>query len=198
MIYLVAAAAAVTLLLLCRVKAEITYDGAFHIVVSYLFVRVRMKQRGQGKAKPETQRKKAPAVSDIRRLLRLLRTFADPAKRAFSAMLRHLRVDILSLRLVICTSDAAQTAILYGEACSAVYPALAFVCGKADVRRRDVSIEPVFDDEGESSFSFGCRLSMRLGGAIAVTAAQAVAFMITLFRQNLSKNKKPAKDGASR
>lgn len=77
--------------------------------------------------------------------------FADIGKALGGAMVRIYRgvsVDKFTLRAAVSGEDAADTAIKYGEVCSAAFPALSFLLINARRYEQDIEIAPNFACDG--------------------------------------------------
>ncbi len=77
--------------------------------------------------------------------------FVDLGKALGGGMVRIYRgvaIDRFTLRAAVCGEDAADTAIKYGEVCSAAFPALSFLLTHARRYRQDIEITPNFAGDG--------------------------------------------------
>lgn len=77
--------------------------------------------------------------------------FVDIGKALGGAMVRIYRgmaVDKFTLRFAVAGEDAADTAIKYGEVCSAAFPALSFLLMNARRYKQDIEITPNFAGDG--------------------------------------------------
>ena len=186
----------IALLMFFRVKCIVNYDSEVSMQISYLFFTLRMKERGEGKTKKAQKKKREeiePAEIDYLSIFRTLRKYYDLLKGLASSALKRMRIDRLLIHLAIQGEDAAQTAILYGEACAAVYPLASFLGGTVGVRRCEIELKPLFHG-GSASAKIQCTASIRLGGAIAAAVSQLIRFAAKQVQNN--KSQKLAKDGA--
>ncbi len=165
------------LLLLLPVKIRIRYKDGFEFSVKYLFItykpggRIGKEEEDDGESTP------LGAVKGLRRAskegeMSPVALFVEIAKILVSfskRLLSHTLVDKIYLRLTVATGDAARTAIDYGAACAAAYPALGMLAGLIKVRKHDVEIMPDFDGEktsGELDFILRVRLVFALYAAV--------------------------------
>ena len=77
--------------------------------------------------------------------------FVELGKALGGAMVRIYRgvaIDKFTLRAAIAGEDAADTAIKYGEVCSAAFPALSFLLVNARRYTQDIEITPDFGGDG--------------------------------------------------
>ncbi len=186
-----------TALGLLRVRLTARYDGELHLAVGYAFLTIRLggppRREKPAKKKKEPEEKKKP---DIRQFLKLFRQFAGSLKRAAAAFLRRLRIDRLAVDLSVCGGDAADTAILYGEACAAVYGSLGVIASLIPVRRHDIAVRPLFAG-GDSRIEAECILSIRLGALLWAALSQSVLFLVTFLRGAMAARKTAAAAAAN-
>jgi hypothetical protein len=188
------------LLTLFRLKFELVFDGTARFKIRYLFITVRMNKQKTGKAKKEKKQPKKPQKPekekpkpDIAKIIGMIRRYSEVFKDAGSSLRRRLRIDRLTVKLIIGEEDAAKTAIFYGQACAVIYPAVAGLCGLVKVKEHDVNIAPDFNG-GQSEASVGCVISMRVLSLIAGGASDIIKLIRITVRENRSINK--SKDGA--
>lgn len=84
--------------------------------------------------------------------------FVDIGKALGGAMVRIYRgvvVNKFTLRVAIAGEDAADTAIKYGEVCSAAFPALSFLLVNARRYTQDIEINPHFSGDGNQIYFDG-------------------------------------------
>lgn len=197
MIYLACALLLIVLLLLFRVKLCAGYDGEFHLSLRYLFVRYRFRNFENGKDK--SSRNKAPKKQKKRSIRPFLENFGVYfrfVKNTAGDLLKIVRVDRLELNVVVAEEDAAQTAIVYGEACALIYPATAFLAGLKGSGQQHVSVRPDFTAE-EGSVSFGCVLSARLGSLAGVALKRLFLLFFSLIQTALQNNFAPNRQKGS-
>lgn len=198
-----AVAAALTVLILCRIRLVAEYDDDFRFKVKYLFFSFKINLKpGQKKKKTEKEVEKTKAAQpkpkpDIKRILGMLDEYSALLKKLISDVRRHLRVDDLHMRLVVNECDAAQTAVLYGKACAAVYPGFAAIAALVNVRRSEIDVVPDFSGDGTGDFAFGCTISMRVASGIGLAIKMLVGFVkINIKKIGKNKQMRTTKDGA--
>ena len=157
--------AALALLLASPVTLRFRYDGFPCMRVWFLcfFYTIPMDKRqkavkqakkpakkGRKKKKEAAEKKADPfralvdkkglpgAVSDVCDMVRLL------LERA-ARLLSHVRVPRLVLKASVGGSDAANSAILCGGVCAAVYPLLGFVSALVHMRAPQIDIAPNYE-----------------------------------------------------
>ncbi len=99
-------------------------------------------------------------------LILLIKEFFSYLGSFFGGMLHAFVIDELMVDMVVTKSDAAQTAIYYGQLCSAVYPMLGAFVTKYKVRQYDFSITPDFlarKNSAEMHVSFWFRPATLIG-----------------------------------
>lgn len=154
--------AAVFLLLLVPVHADVRYREKLELDVRYLFLRRTLlpvpeePQAEKAEAppkekKPEAQkRKKNPMLEKLVRfkeaeglsgLLHLAGDFLQLTGTSAAKIIRRLKIRDFDLYVLTGDEDAAAAAILYGQACAVVYPAAEALFTLTKCRRRRVSVD---------------------------------------------------------
>ena len=73
-------------------------------------------------------------------------------------ILKKIKVRNLKFRMAVAASDAAQTAILYGEVCSVVYPVLSMLMSVIDCKVKKIDVSADFVHSSPSfSVSFAVK-----------------------------------------
>lgn len=178
---LLAVVALVLLVLSLPVVGRITYDGDLIVYARFMGIRVSLYPEEQETAQPKTKRrakkKKPSKLQELKELLQqddmagtlhFIGDVAKLAKRAAGRFLRAVTVTNLQLQMLIATGDPADTAQLYGQVCSVLYPALETIAHYVRIRRRQVRVEPNFLlDKSQARFDIRLRISLwRLIGVI--------------------------------
>ncbi|HEX3027157.1 MAG TPA: DUF2953 domain-containing protein [Clostridia bacterium] len=204
----------ILILLMIPVGVYASYDGKTVLKVKILFFQFRMIDEKTGKAKTGKKKKKKerkqrekPEKTEQKQplkipdLIRLIEQFSDPAKKLLRSFPNLLTVRRLKFRLTVCEQDAALTAMLYGGACAAVYPALSFLISHVRVKKHQVEILPHFQPDAQNAGSkveFETEVSARPLSLLAVTirAAAGMAAAILKNRARRNRTNKMAKGGA--
>ncbi|MDR3552062.1 MAG: DUF2953 domain-containing protein [Clostridia bacterium] len=174
---------ALAALLCCKVHVLADYGEDFELRLRYLFVTWRIRRPEKGKAK--TGKKRKPA---LQALLDHFGRFFDFFRKTASDFVRKITVERLELEIVIHDDDAAQTAILYGEACAVIYPVVGFLSDFKAVRQRRIEVRPDFTG-GESSARFGCTLGIRLGALLGIAIVRLTGLLISLIKNKPAKRR---------
>lgn len=154
--------AAVFLLLLVPVHADVRYREKLELDVRYLFLRRTLlpapeepqaeKAEAPSKEKKlEAQKqKKNPMLEKLARfkeaeglsgLLHLAGDFLRLTGTSAAKIIRRLKIRDFDLYVLTGDEDAAAAAILYGQACAVVYPAAEALFTLTKCRRRRVSVD---------------------------------------------------------
>lgn len=195
----------VLLLLLLPVHVSLRFRDELEVRVRYAFVSLRVYPRPE---KPAKKKKKAARagrrakkqepeekLSQIEKLLKedgvgaVVEYLQSVAKLAVDALRRALRVivvDRLETRLIVVGEDAAETAVLYGKICAAVYPAQAVLETVMKVRRRQVCVEPGFLQE-KSSAAVDLRAHVQPLRLLVAAAGLLVRWLVNTVRQESAK-----------
>ena len=123
----------------------------------------------------------------------LIRTAAAQLGGFLKGVYRAFVIENLTVLLrVSAGDDAAQTAIKYGKVCSAVYPAMGFICSNMKVKQYDVNVVPDFIS-AENTATFKLSLSVRpikLTNAVIVLAFRLIFKVLLKLLKGSKKNNK--------
>ena len=109
--------------------------------------------------------------------LHYLTELAKLAGQATGRLMKATTVDNLRLELLVATGDPADTAVRYGQVCSALYPALAGIENWVRIRRRHLRVEPNFLLE-KSDLYLDLRLHVRVWQALWAALVLLVKFLL--------------------
>ncbi len=122
--------------------------------------------------------------------IKLIRTAAAQLGGFLKGVYKAFVIENLTVLLKVSAGDdAANTAIKYGKVCSAVYPAMGFICSNMKVRQYDVNVMPDFIS-GENVATFKLSLSVKpikLTNAVILLAFRLI-FKVLLKLLTGSKN----------
>ena len=167
--------ALLALLLLSSVNLTLRLDQDFTLYVRYLFIRIRLypqkekkeKDEGGGKrAKKEKGKKPNPfrRMAEEEGFLAAVGRICEIAKEMINRLnrlLRRVRISPFQLEIAAAGEDAAETALIYGGVCAAVYPVLGALCSLSRVRRLEAELHPDFDGgKSRVRLFFTCRLRL--------------------------------------
>ena len=123
----------------------------------------------------------------------LIRTAAAQLGGFLKGVYRAFVIENLTVLLKVSAGDdAAQTAVKYGKVCSAVYPAMGFICSNMKVKQYDVNVVPDFIS-AENMATFKLSLSVRpikLTNAVIVLAFRLIFKVLLKLLKGSKKNDK--------
>ncbi|MGN0568401.1 MAG: DUF2953 domain-containing protein [Acutalibacteraceae bacterium] len=123
----------------------------------------------------------------------LIRTAAAQLGGFLKGVYRAFVIENLTVLLRVSEGDdAAQTAVKYGKVCSAVYPAMGFICSNMKVKQYDVNVVPDFIS-AENTATFKLSLSVRpikLTNAVIVLAFRLIFKVLLKLLKGSKKNDK--------
>ena len=123
----------------------------------------------------------------------LIRTAAAQLGGFLKGVYRAFVIENLTVLLKVSAGDdAAQTAVKYGKVCSAVYPAMGFICSNMKVKQYDVNVVPDFIS-AENTATFKISLSVRpikLTNAVIVLAFRLIFKVLLKLLKGSKKNDK--------
>lgn len=109
------------------------------------------KEKAAKPQKKEKKEDKKPNFKEILKqkglsgILELLKQIVILVTGRFQKLFTHVVIKELSLDVLICGDDAADTAVTYGKACAVIYPAVSILAGNTRCKRYGVSVAPDFD-----------------------------------------------------
>lgn len=178
----------IILLFLIPVRVTAHYEETFEMTVQYGPVKIKLfpqKDKTEKKKKPKkdkSEKKKTENKKDNKKpdkkpkeqkdnifmtfyknqgfeaVIQLIADALSAAGGLFGGIFKHFVFRELYLEMKITGSDAAATAIKYGQISSAVFPAMGYICSKAKVRKYNIDLSPDFlgvKDEAMFHFQFG-------------------------------------------
>lgn len=190
--------------LLAPVSVWLTYEkGEFSLKAGMLFVKIPLlprrplteeqKKRREKKAarkaarraakaqKPEEPAKKRPPKEKAKLTLDAVCKLVGAAGRLLRAVLGALRIRHIRIRFAVSGSDAAATAIQYGQVNAWLHTSLAFLNRVLWLEFDEMRVEPDFTGGLEGSEHFSCQISARL----IIMVIAGAAFVYTLFKEKL-------------
>lgn len=139
---------ALIFLLLCiPVRFDLNYNGETTVFARYLFFKYRVLPAPEKKPEPKKEKKPSekkseektdekkpnPLLQQVKKykeaeglsgLLTLAKDLLKATGTRFGKLLKHIKLKDFDLYVLVGGEDAAETAMLYGEVCAGVYPAV--------------------------------------------------------------------------
>ena len=162
---------ALIFLLLCiPVRFDLNYNGEATVFIRYLFLKYRVlpekkkkKEKKSSEKKSEEQAKEKkpnPLLQQVKKykeaegltgLLTLAKDLLKATGTRFGKLLRHIKLKDFDLYVLVGGGkDAAEIAVLYGEVCAGVYPAVSVLLGLTNCKSPKVlcaasgAVRPLF------------------------------------------------------
>ncbi len=166
------------ILLLCPVYIVADFENELSAKVRYLFISYRIAPQSQkaeteeaeAVQKKKEKKNKNDAKSKIKGIIEqkglsgfldIIREFASIATGTAKKWFSHLIVDNISIDISVEDEDAAQTAILYGGICAAVYTPMGMLLHNLRCRQYHINVVPNFQGK-ECKIRFSFKAHMRL------------------------------------
>ncbi len=92
------------------------------------------------KKKEKKQKLPKPYTGEPVQLTQVLTAWRDVALGLFKQLGKHWKIELLRLRVLVATDDAARTALLYGTVCTLVQPVQLLARGAPRVNRKKVLV----------------------------------------------------------
>ncbi len=146
------------ILLLCPIYIDANFENELSAKVRYLFFTYKILPRPQ-KAEPEIVEKieEKKTGNDVKSrigdiieqkglsgFLNIVGEFASIATGTAKKFFSHLVIDKLSTDISVADEDAAQTAILFGGVCAAVYTPMGMLVNNLKCKQYQINIVPNF------------------------------------------------------
>ena len=183
----------ICLVLLVKVRIDAEYIDGFKLSVSWLFLHFKEKQEEPAEEKPKKPNifKTFYENQGMDGVIKLVKDSADAVGLMMRSVKKHFIIEELYLWIVVSSnSDAAQTALQYGEICEDVFPALGFICSNLKVKKYDASIEPDFIGTFSSAqfkTAFSLRPFFLVGAGIRLVFRLLFKVVLKLLRQKPKK-----------
>lgn len=197
MIALIIIGAIVGLLLIAiflPITIDVSYDSEFLIKIKYSGITVfdnkksEKKQKNKYKKQSKPNKKSAKTKKDnffIRTykqkgLMGTIKYFSTILKivlKKLMWLLKKFKFRRFKFDLTVATSDAADTAIKYGEVCAATYPVFALIQSVADFKPKDINISADFD---KSKWEFKCETLVKTSAINWIIAG--ISVLIEIFK----------------
>ncbi|MBR2742171.1 MAG: DUF2953 domain-containing protein [Clostridia bacterium] len=151
MIALILIAAVILCFLFSFLKVRVSYDEELTVAVSILFIRVDVlklvsKFQNRAKKKPKKEKKKKPEDEVLTLLDKVSIGFAL-AKEAVSGITKTIIFEDIDINVIFGSDDAKNTAMYAGYMYSAAYLIEPFLLGNFKVLRKNLAVEPRFDEK---------------------------------------------------
>ena len=166
--------ACILLLLFIPLHLYIDYNGKeVRLCLRYLFVKVQLlpqKKKKKPEKKKEPMKKPAPKKQEpekesfIKRLVKangiggvidILKEAVEILNQLLGSITKHILIKKLKINIVTGGDDAANTAMNFGYACNAVYPALGTISALTKLCCvPDVKVHPDFDSKKSEAALF--------------------------------------------
>lgn len=182
------------LILLLPITVCASYFDDFRCSLYVGFVKIQLyPQKPKKKKKPKkSDKNKAEQTKDkpdkakekdLTALVDLIKRVAKLAASVLKDFFKHILIKKLQLSIRIAGSDAADTAVKYGECCAAVYPAVSIIASTLNCPEYGVDIVPDFAENAKTAveFEFKARvLLFRLVGLVLKHGIKALKMLADL------------------
>ena len=151
------------LLILLPVRVRLKYEDDFSVRIYYAFVKVfdtaKQKPPEHKKNKDTAEEAKQEKKEEQKKQLFIVRDWENMDKKEFirfyAAVLKdalvkilgftkRLRFKLLSVTVGVGSYDASDTAVQYGEVCTALYPAFSLLETYTKIKTRRINVYPDF------------------------------------------------------
>ena len=180
------------LLLLTPVFLTVSLDGESDVRVRYLFITYRFRTPEQEQDSDDISTIKDKKLRDTLNQIKFIVKIATDSGKT---LLSRAVLDKLSIKLVIGSDDAAQTALAYGIACSVVYPAVGLICAPFKrVKKAEPSVQADFQSNHIQAAAYG-RLHISLFSLIRIGLGAVLA--LVRHSEEIKTNKGGANNGGT-
>lgn len=143
----------VLFLLLLPVHTRVRFDGALQVWAGLGPVSLRIFPLKKGKSKPKKEKtqaadqKEKPPKPKKKLTLEIVCDFIKLGAEALGTLKRQLVLSDLTLHLKVASSDAANTAILYGRVAAAVSALYPVMDRNLRIIKTDIAVDADFESE---------------------------------------------------
>lgn len=154
------------IILLMPIGLKASYTEDFSLVLCIGFVKIRLypakpkkpkkSKKKQSEKKPEKPKEKKPSLikeKGLSWLVDLLKKLCELAKGVLKDFFKHIIIKRMMVSISVAGKDAADTAVMYGYYCSAVYPCVGIIAKSTKCKNYGVDISPNFEENAKSSYS---------------------------------------------
>lgn len=192
-------AGVLTLLLCMSVSFHICYRNK-KLIVTFVFCGLRIQiyprknkkqttrlvqqeKKALGKKKPNQKKpkvnpEKRPLIETVSLIVDLIKTAVEPTR----SMLRRVRITAVDVTVIAGGEDAAQTAILYGQLCGAIYGGAAALKNLMTVKVKNLTVGYDFQ-KTEPEYNVFFKVKLRGFVAVAALARMIFNLMVNTFRR---------------
>jgi len=137
------------LLALLRIKLRLSFGSELRawLFVGAIKIDLLKKKEKKGKEKAVKKEKKPRPKPSLDEAIDLFKTALTAIKRALKRLKRSVRIDPLSLSVIIADSDPAKTAETYGYANAAVWTLMPLAEEAFDIPKPSIHLEMDFESE---------------------------------------------------
>lgn len=189
----------ILLLLFLPIRVFLSYDETLSWKVKFAFFALRdsakKKETEMPEPKPEKSKNKKEKKDNLFRQvirkkgkkegLQIIFAFLFKVLKKIKKLLKHITFHKICFRLSVGAQDAAQTALLYGEVCTALYPAFSFLDQASNIKYKEISISPDFV-RPQIACQFSCVVTTRIFFLLAAAIGIGIAFLS--FRKQVKKD----------
>ena len=189
----------ILLLLFLPIRVFLFYDETLSWKVKFAFIpfldSAKQKETEMPEHKPEKPKNKKEKKDNLFRQvirkkgakegLRIIFAFLVKVLKKAKKLLKHITFHKICFRLTVGAEDAAQTALLYGEVCTAAYPAFSFLDQASNVKYKEISISPDFV-RPQIDPQFSAVVTARIFFLLAAAIGIGIAFLS--FRTQVKKD----------
>ncbi|MCL2014323.1 MAG: hypothetical protein FWG69_04975 [Oscillospiraceae bacterium] len=188
-LYIIAAVVLLfTILMASKTGINIRYDGEMHIKITYLFFRINLlkpKKEKPIKTRKKTKDpvKKAPQKTGTGQKEKHsgkwenARSVIAAMKKPLRILLKKTTVSDLDVRITVAQSDAAATAVKYGQICIGAHTVLALVRNMFDVKVKRMDIGCDFFAE-----STVCDIKLKIKTRMVTLITILISFFINMIK----------------
>lgn len=180
------------LVLAIPIKIKVQHKKAMLINLYIGFVKLPLvpkkakKQNKKNNTKPQTKTQKKNEASKktniiekngLTWLVTVIKKAAALAAGVLKDFFKHIIIKKMMLSISVAEDDAAQTAIRYGQICSAVYPAIGIIAKSTKCRTYGIDIKPNFDENAVSEYELDLEAKTRLFWIIFIVLKHGKALL---------------------
>lgn len=162
------------LLSVIPIRVVLSYGEEMNLTLKYLFFQFQLLPEQEEPPKPKkaaakSQKKAEPKPQEPSMLDKLRALIKKKGVKSFLALIKeitvllsgtlknlmkHVKLKTLDIYFVAASDNAGDAAILYGEACAVVYPAVNILCSLGRCRDYHVSVDLDYSTEAPAAVAY--------------------------------------------
>lgn len=149
----------------------------------------KKKKAGEKKKQPTEQQKKKATWESFGETVEFALSLIKSVVKPLGNLLSHVRITALTLRMTVCGDDADETAIQFGQICTAIYNVLGHLDNLITLKVKQVAIRPDFVSD-EAQYDIHFKVKLRFSHILMAGLRMFVRFIGNTMKQKAAAEEK--------